>query len=309
MAQEVDKYKKMYEQYKQSRDAELDKFWKNSTYVWTFLGLCFTAYSVLIIKFIDTDGSNFKLQLSLSAICTFGLLLSFVWRWMAQGLKAWYEVFEYAIWDMESYHNVFKYPPNFNIGNYWVVDEDSSSRPYSPSALVVSIGCCMIVFWIVAFVFNIVSYYCDFFCDVVPKENTANINKLCCCVVQTKSVTEHQEISSAQNHVFWIINGILALVDIVVLVILYRCKIKSSSLRTVKYEEKFNEIKGKLLSKGIPYTYLEVKHKSDKDIIRLVFDKKYKQDAEKESAIIQEFIKETRNKNQSYKVIDEYIKQ
>lgn len=306
--EETKRYKELYSQYKQSRDTELEKFWKNSMYVWTFLGLCFTAYSVLIYKYIDLSSNSFKLQLSISAICTFGFLLSFVWRWMAQGLKAWYEVFEYAVWDIESYHNVFDYPPNITIGNYLVVNEKKSSRPFSPSALVVSVGCCMIVFWIVAFLFNIVSFYCDSF-NEIAKSSTDNLTTMCCGV--TPQAIEHSELSRTQKIAFGIMNGVLVIADIAILAILYVNKIKSSSLRTEKYEKIFNEIKRQLLDNLIPYKYLEVKQNKDKKYngtIRLVFDKKYEDKTDEISKKINNFKEKIKKENTSFDVRTEYIK-
>ena len=70
---ENEKIKFLYDKYNESRNQEMDKFWKNSMYVWTFLGLCFTGYGVLIFKFIDAPADcMFKLQTA--AVATGGSL-------------------------------------------------------------------------------------------------------------------------------------------------------------------------------------------------------------------------------------------
>ena len=105
---------KLYKRYNQCRDAELDRFWKNSVFVWVFLALCFAAFGSLFkdhnmpTKAMDiANTSNETYYLSLSVISLIACILSWIWVWMARGLKAWYEVYETAIWDIESFKNEF----------------------------------------------------------------------------------------------------------------------------------------------------------------------------------------------------------
>jgi hypothetical protein len=269
---EEEKLKLLYDKYNKQRDEELSKFWKNSMYVWTFLMLCFTAYGVLIVNFIESsDTASFKLELALAGICSFGFSLSMVWTWMAQGLKAWYEVFEYAVWDLECYNNVFNLPSNYTVNNYWSVDDKKLSKSYSPSALVGSVGWCMAAFWVVAFCFN-----------------------LCCYLVIEKA-----------DVYYWIVLGVNVL--LVVLTMLFTFKriknnVKSSSLRTKRYEDTFVRVKTKLLEKNIPFKYIEVKHDKDKneDFIRLTFNY-----SEKDNQDINKFVQSIDEKG--FTVRSEYI--
>lgn len=274
--EEEKKMRELYDQYKASRDSELDKFWKNSMYVWTFLGLCFTAYGVLIIKYIDSNNDNLKLQIAISAICNFGFALSVVWKCMAQGLKAWYEVFEIAIWDIESHHNIFNFPPNYTIGNYWYVDENKTSKPFSPSALVMSIGWCMMIFWGVVFSLNIVLPF------ILSPSACCSLDE-CCCSVFDYPIPNH-------HCAFVIINVVILVIDLGLWLWL-KGQVKSSSLRTQTYEDKYVEIKKQLLNlkeQGILYKYLEVNSNCNgKDFIKIVFDKKYEENETVKKVVLQ----------------------
>jgi len=238
---EEEKIKFLYDKYNESRNQEMDKFWKNSMYVWTFLGLCFTGYGVLIIKFIDTPSNSvFKLQIAISTICAFGLTLSFVWTWMAQGLKSWYEVHESAIWDMESLHNVFDLPQRFTVSNYWSVNEKKVSKPYSPSALVVAVGWCLSSFWIITFVINI----------LLPFVN--------------------DNFSSKESLYFIIICATLFLFDYFLLRKI-KNNIISTTLRTKKREEVYKYLRDNLL-KDTGYQYFDVTEESNKMNTWIVFN-------------------------------------
>lgn len=97
------KLKELYTRYNQCRDLELDRFWRNSVFVWCFLLLCFTSFGMLVkdynmpTKNVETKITKSDYYSFLTFISALGLILSNIWVWMAQGLKAWYEVFETAI--------------------------------------------------------------------------------------------------------------------------------------------------------------------------------------------------------------------
>ena len=122
------KLKELYTRYNKCRDLELDRFWKNSVFVWCFLLLCFTALGKIVFDY----NTQYDLQLLHKGlkeedyylfaliISIIGLIFSHIWVWMARGLKAWYEVFEMAIWQMETKDNVFDFSPEYTINNFWM---------------------------------------------------------------------------------------------------------------------------------------------------------------------------------------------
>ena len=211
-----------------------------------------------------------------------------------------------------------QFSSQLNIGNYWYVDENKASKPFSPSAIVVSIGWYMIVFWIVAFVINFTLFYVDSYsCEVIfsindsfvqLKTNMSNNHNTTIINEQLKNLTEQLKIIESQIDLRQRITfGILCLllVGAGIFACFYGKKsLISSVLRTQKYEDKFVEIKKQLLEQDVPYLYLEVKkRKNNKDIIRIVFEKKYKQDKR-----ITEIVSNIKNHNQSsFEVKDEYI--
>ncbi len=165
---EQKKYKQLYDRYNQCRDAELDRFWKNSVFVWVFLAFCFAAFGTLMKDF-NMPNVNLKpmspcdYYLFLSVISVVGLIISWIWVWMARGLKAWYEVYESAIWELESCRNVFGYPHQYTIENFWTLKESNQrykkiltdSKSLSPSKIVILIGCLLIVLWLGSFLYSV----------------------------------------------------------------------------------------------------------------------------------------------------------
>ncbi|MBO7440083.1 MAG: hypothetical protein J6U21_10450 [Bacteroidales bacterium] len=177
------KLKELYTRYNKCRDAELDRFWKNSVFVWVFLALCFTALGILIFDHY-TQYKCQKLHRGLSEddyyflsliISVFGFILSNIWVWMAQGLKAWYEVFETAIWQMETYDNVFEFPKEYTINNFWIIKDTNnslqkffvSSAPISTSRIVILIGRLLTLLWVCGFIIFLIKYSdpCCWDCD------------------------------------------------------------------------------------------------------------------------------------------------
>lgn len=158
---EQKKLEKQYERYNKCRDQELEKFWKNSTFVWCFLLLCFGAFGKILLDYLDLLESNKDAAKSdrclilLAVISYCGFFMSRIWTWMARGLKAWYEVYEDAIWDIESAKNVFNFDRKYTIENYWYIKTEgfsfSNSDRISPSRIVVMIGHLLSVVWLFAF--------------------------------------------------------------------------------------------------------------------------------------------------------------
>lgn len=157
----------LYNRYKQCRDQEIDRFWKNSVFVWTFLGMCFGAYSALFIAKDVPCCSQTYIPYIMLYICSLGFAVSFIWLWMARASKAWYEVFETAIWKMESCDQIITKSNDYLIHNFWSVKREKggkgyknifNSRPLSPSKIVIGIGWNLIILWLMIGIFTIVRY-------------------------------------------------------------------------------------------------------------------------------------------------------
>ena len=75
---------------------------------------------------------------------------------MAQGLKAWYEVYENAIWDIEEKDNILNFDKKYTIENYWCVKDGRcrlfKSKRYSSSKIVILIGRLMSFVWLISLI-------------------------------------------------------------------------------------------------------------------------------------------------------------
>ena len=152
----IENLKELYKKYYEGRDYHLKRFWENSIFVWTFLMVCFTAYGILVSKFLDVKlHSDIKPYFPIlsSFVCGVGFVLSVFWYKMAKASKVWYEVYENVIWEMESFNNEFHYDDKYLIHNYWSSKE--GSKISSPSKIVIAIGALLIAFWISALIIGI----------------------------------------------------------------------------------------------------------------------------------------------------------
>jgi len=89
------------------RDFELNHLWQRSIFLATFLTLWFTGYGVtfsFIIDYISSpDNHLIFVVLSIAAlfISLLGVVFSMFWIMMSKGSKAWYEIYESAICQIE----------------------------------------------------------------------------------------------------------------------------------------------------------------------------------------------------------------
>ena len=152
----VENLKDLYNKYYEGKEYHLKRFWENSIFVWTFLMVCFTAYGLLMNKFLDNklhDEVKQFFPIISSFVCFIGFSLSTLWYKMTKASKAWFEVYEIAIWELESLNNKFGYDRDYLVHNYWFTK--NGERISSPSKIVIAIGALLILFWIIALIFGI----------------------------------------------------------------------------------------------------------------------------------------------------------
>ena len=230
---EKEKFEKLLARYNQCRDLELDRFWKNSVFVWVFLALCFTALGTVFTEYsrIDCkrriDKETCETVLPIIAFC--GLFISKIWTWMARGLKAWYEVFEVAVWDMETKSNVLGYNRQHTVENYWTAKQNGinpfNSKPYSPTRIVILIGHLLSVIWLVLFLrFLYVSCNC-----VMPFEVSGNYFwSIGAWVISITILIILTLFRLKPKHYGWYIGGCILVMSILVLLLfVMNCTIKS----------------------------------------------------------------------------------
>lgn len=157
-----DVYWKLRESFYQCRDFEINSLWQKSVLLTAFLVLSFTVYANLIPKlFCETKSQN---NIIIHEICCglslMGIVFAIIWIMMAKGSKAWYEIYESVICDIEKEKQIHiskKYVMG-NRKNGSTVDGNifsNNAGNYSPSKLNIFIGRFFLIIWSVIFIIHI----------------------------------------------------------------------------------------------------------------------------------------------------------
>ncbi|SHE98145.1 RipA family octameric membrane protein [Dysgonomonas macrotermitis] len=144
------------------RDLEIANLWQRSVFLAVFLTLCLTGYGILVSKLFSLDTiSEINKQtfthIGAIGIGILGFLFSLIWIMMAKGSKAWYEVYEGAIYNFEEEFQVdLQIPDMYRMGINDGVDGKLNSSiisvksgAYSPSKINIVIGQIFLLLWIV----------------------------------------------------------------------------------------------------------------------------------------------------------------
>lgn len=152
------------------RKFEIQNLWQRSIFLATFTVLLFTGYGFLIEKLISTacDESSsccsnaapaskelrlLLTHLACSILAFLGIIFSMIWTMMAKGSKAWYEVYERKICNIEAdlcIPEIYR----MNPGTPWKVEDSLISREsgaYSVSKINVLLGQVLLIIWMIAF--------------------------------------------------------------------------------------------------------------------------------------------------------------
>lgn len=265
IAYNQDGIEKLYNIYNQNKDNELERFWKNSMFVWTFIAICSTAYGTIILNFKDINSDFFANCSSYFLLFTsiFGLSLSIIWFWMAKALKTRFKVNEVPVWKMENIDNIFR----INDKNLFAFNTNWSERqPFSPSKLVLLVGHLLIGFWSILFVFSISTFDCIL--KLINAHSTITFIVLIMFIVIPIFYTYWKRIQGFFN---------------------------STSIRNKEAQEVFKKVKEHLIQHS-EFRYFEVKdnkiiffytdsnNDSDKDKIESLFDETFSDYDESENA-------------------------
>lgn len=98
--------KDIHQTFWRCRDFELSNLWQRSIFLTAFLVLCFTAYGTVLVKLFDPKTTDLVSMLVFHiaefGISLLGIIFSILWVKMGKGSKAWYEVYESAIYALET---------------------------------------------------------------------------------------------------------------------------------------------------------------------------------------------------------------
>lgn len=154
------------------RKFEIQNLWQRSIFLATFTVLLFTGYGFLIEKLISTacDESSsccsnvapaskelrlLLTHLACSILAFLGIIFSMIWTMMAKGSKAWYEIYERRILDIEV-EKALKIRKKYRMskGAPWTLDDSLRSQEpgaYSVSRINILLGQVLSAIWMVSF--------------------------------------------------------------------------------------------------------------------------------------------------------------
>ena len=152
--------KELREGFYRCRRFEVTNLWRRSFLLSIFLVFCFTVYGVLASEILTAGPGAANLLALNEAACAVALLatsFALIWIMMAKGSKAWYEVYERYIFEIEREEaEGLKIPERYRLGALcrpWEMNGNLLSKKagrYSPSRLNITIGSVMLTAWLAA---------------------------------------------------------------------------------------------------------------------------------------------------------------
>ncbi len=168
--------KDIYNTFWRCRDFELTNLWQRSIFLTTFLVLCFTGYGSIFFELLDSIDNlenNFVQKIGVSVIgyiiTLIGIVLSIMWIKMAKGSKAWYEVYEKAIFAIEKDEKyATKKATQFGGFSYYELDQfesidinnsllSSMAGQFSVSRINIGLGQLFLILWTVINLIHVIT--------------------------------------------------------------------------------------------------------------------------------------------------------
>jgi len=169
--------KEVRETFYHLRDFEISNLWQRSVFLTAFLVLLFTVYSYVVSGILKNECKSILVS---SEICCgiglAGLAFSIIWIMMAKGSKAWYEIYERRIGDIET-ESELGIPEEYRMGadmKPWNLDSkilSTNAGNYSVSRLNIVIGIILLLIWFfictIHYIIAIMNYSGDTFHAVI----------------------------------------------------------------------------------------------------------------------------------------------
>ena len=177
-------HKELRETFYKLRNFEISNLWQRSIFLSALLVLFFPAYGVLVSKLLDVTNKYIIYHEICCALALCAIIFSIIWIMMAKGSKAWFEVYERKICEIEdeedlgiegkySMRNMRKVP--------WSLDSNlltGKAGRYSVSKLNILIGQFLLFLWIIILIIHYIGTIISFI------NNMYN-----CCVLHTIVLT------------------------------------------------------------------------------------------------------------------------
>lgn len=160
--------KEIRETYYSLRKFEISNLWQRSVFLSAILVLFYSGYGYLVSKFLDEEVKKTLLLHELCcAIALLAVVFSIIWIMMAKGSKAWYEVYEKKIFDIEE-QSELNIPECHRMQPKGILREldqclfSNRSGRYSVSKLNILIGQVLLINWIIVLIIHYIGALCDF---------------------------------------------------------------------------------------------------------------------------------------------------
>lgn len=153
--------KELRENFYKLRSFEISNLWQRSIFLTAIIVLLFTGYGCLLSEIVREGTDVLLINEICCGISIIGLSFSFIWIMMAKGSKAWFEIYERRICEIEDEKelniqgkysmmnaNAIPYSLSNNLFN------STTSGAYSVSKLNILIGIILAFVWIFAFAFH-----------------------------------------------------------------------------------------------------------------------------------------------------------
>lgn len=168
---ELDKLlEKKFDAALQTRNLEIDLFWKRSLFFWGFIASAFVGYAAL--------HSDIRI-----VIACFGMVCSFAWSLLNRGSKYWQENWEQKVEKLES--ALFPPPKNHTLFSHQEQREDKgvwlSARKYSVSKLVIALSDYAFLMWLGIVIYELGRHY-------LPVNFQGRLKEICLLVFVVCSV-------------------------------------------------------------------------------------------------------------------------
>lgn len=152
----------------QLRDFEISNLWQRSIFLSASLIVFFSAYGFLVSELIKNPNNNSLIKNEVCcgiALC--GFAFSIIWIMMAKGSKAWYEVYEVRINEIEIEEEL-DIPKEYRMSELPELDKLDSNLftniagKYSVSKLNIMIGIFLMFIWFIILVIHYVLAIVEF---------------------------------------------------------------------------------------------------------------------------------------------------
>ena len=194
-------HKELRETFYKLRDFEISNLWQRSIFLSALLVLFFPAYGVLVSKILDGTDFTYRVDLVVNngilvskilegtdntiiyneiccALALCAIAFSIIWIMMAKGSKAWYEVYEIKICEIEKEEDL-EIEEEYSMGGMgkktWKGADTNlmtnKAGQYSVSKLNILIGRFLMIIWTIIFAIHyIISWVtlCNINCNCIP---------------------------------------------------------------------------------------------------------------------------------------------